>query len=107
MFLIDFRNFALNDVFEGNGIKAAKQIGENFSFLFGEVGIMDETVKRGAWLVEGTDGFGADEAFADKFEGRLEEIVEEPEFILVEIVEESRDRRFIEARAAEEAADMG
>lgn len=77
----------MDGAFKGDGIERAKDIIENFAFVFLEVRIVDEPVERGARLIEGADGFGADETFFNEFERRFEEIVKEPKLVLIEIVE--------------------
>jgi hypothetical protein len=41
------------------------------------------------------DGFGADPLFGEEFHGRAEEVMEEPPFVFIELVEEGDDLRVI------------
>lgn len=50
-----------------------------------------DSLIRGFWAVEAFEGFGADAFFVNEFYGRQEEVVKEPPFVAVEIVEEGDD----------------
>ena len=107
MFLVDFSDFAVDGIFQGDWIQSAESFTEVFPVFFGQVRIAYEALVGCRRFVEGADGFGTDETFANEFDGGFEEIMKEGELVFIEIIEKSGDGRFVKAGAAEEPADMG
>jgi len=61
----------------------------------------DYSLVRGFWRIMVFDGFGADSFFRDEFYGRAEEVVEEPPFLGIEVVEGRHDVGIIQAIVAD------
>jgi len=53
------------------------------------------------------NGFGADSFFGEEFHGGEEEVMKEPPFMGIEVIEERDDFGIVEALVAEPLADMG
>ena len=50
-----------------------------------------DSLVRGFWRIMAFDGFRADSFFCDKFYGGTEEVMEEPPFLGIEIIEQRYD----------------
>ena len=61
--------------------------GEAIFYRLGDVGGFHDPLIRGFGQVVAFEGLGADAFFVDEFYGRQEEVVKEPPFVTVEIVE--------------------
>ena len=59
------------------------------------MGRIDDSLVRCFGRVVAFDGFRSDSVFGDKFYGGAEEVMEEPPFVCVEIVEGAYDGGFI------------